>query len=212
MQEFVEIPANKKSIAKRQLVCDKGINDALYNINYKHENTIIRCSYYTVWKSMLNRCYNPIYHKKQPTYKNCSVCSEWLLFSNFRLWMETQDWKGKVLDKDILIKGNKEYCSEKCIFVSSDINNLLLDSKASRGNFKIGVSWYAPYSKYRSRCNIKGYGKHLGYYDTEQEAYSIYCIYKARLIEDLAENQLSTRLKNALILRAKSLTDIFEEE
>lgn len=40
--------------------------------------------YYETWKGMLRRCYSELYHKKEPTYKECSVCDEWLLFSNFK--------------------------------------------------------------------------------------------------------------------------------
>ena len=75
-----------------------------------------------------------------PTYKGCSVSEEWLRFSNFKRWMEKQDWDGKQLDKDILFEGNKVYSAETCVFVTSVVNSFTSDSGAKRGEWLIGVS------------------------------------------------------------------------
>ena len=76
-----------------------GINDADYTIKPTIENNRSKCMYYEKWIKMLQRCYSKSYQEKHPSYKGCSVCEEWLTFSNFKAWMETQDWKGKSLDK-----------------------------------------------------------------------------------------------------------------
>ena len=72
---------------------------------------------YHLWKAMLSRCYCTIMHGHRPTYKDVTVCDEWLNFQNFATWCESQEFfnakdeKGGVyqLDKDILIRGNKIY-------------------------------------------------------------------------------------------------------
>ena len=60
------------------------------------------------WYAMLNRCYNPL-SNRAAAYKNCSVCDEWLTFSNFKRWFDEHHVEGYELDKDILVKGNRVY-------------------------------------------------------------------------------------------------------
>ena len=83
---------------------------------------------YDTWKSMLERCYDPKYHEKEPTYIDCKVCDEWLCFQNFAEWFYDNYYEVEgermALDKDILNKGNKIYSPNNCIFVPQIINNL----------------------------------------------------------------------------------------
>lgn len=125
-----------------RLVSGVGINDANYSVCVvdKSTNKIVwSCPYYVKWANMLNRCYNKRYQKVQPTYKDKYVCEEWLIFSNFRAWMEDQVWDGLELDKDILVKGNKIYSPITCAFVPRKINMVLKDGKKSLENLPIGV-------------------------------------------------------------------------
>ena len=83
---------------------------------------------YDTWHSMLERCYYPKYQEKYPTYKDCEVCESWHNFQAFAEWYNDNYYEihGEVmcLDKDILIKGNKIYSPETCVFVPEKINNL----------------------------------------------------------------------------------------
>ena len=121
---FEEIPATQKSIDNRKLVYGVGINDADYQVNPTIDGSRVMCPAYSAWHSMIERCYSEKYHDKKPTYKECYVCDEWLYFLKFKSWMEKQDYKGKELDKDILIQGNKVYSPETRIFVDKTINVL----------------------------------------------------------------------------------------
>lgn len=124
-----------------KLVQGFGINDADYVVS-KYESwyeggerklkILWQCPYYVKWRSMLNRCYSARYHKNKPTYIGCYVCEEWLTFSNFKAWMETQDWERKELDKDLLMEGNKEYGPNFCVFISRELN-LFLDFTIGSG-------------------------------------------------------------------------------
>ncbi len=76
------------------------------------------------WKSVLERCYCPKWHKNKPTYKDCIVAESWHNFQNFAQWFEENYKEGFELDKDILLKGNKVYCSNLCCFVPAEINTL----------------------------------------------------------------------------------------
>ena len=94
----------------------------------------IRC--YKTWQSMLERCYSEKHLKKRPTYKDCYVCDEWLCYSNFKKWYDNNYYEIKdermCLDKDILIKGNKVYSPNTCVFVPNKINMLVLQNKNVR--------------------------------------------------------------------------------
>ena len=77
---------------------------------------------YTTWKNMLNRCYNPDYHKKYPTYIGCTVTKDWHNFQVFAEWFDEHYIEGYHLDKDIKDSGNKVYGPETCIFVTQSDN------------------------------------------------------------------------------------------
>jgi hypothetical protein len=70
---------------RNKLICGQGKNDSLVSIK--------GCQYYRKWSNMLHRVFGAKCHN----YVDASVCEEWLTFSNFKSWMETQDWHGKEL-------------------------------------------------------------------------------------------------------------------
>ncbi len=131
--QFIEIPASNKSLAFRKLVCGVGINDADYLTYPVIDGERVMCPIYRTWVNMIQRCHSHKCQSKHPTYKGCTTCKEWRLFSNFRAWMLTQDWQGKQLDKDILVKGNKIYSAETCCFVTQEEN--IIESSAKRYKF-----------------------------------------------------------------------------
>ena len=128
-------------LRNRGLVYGIAINDADYNVAVRVNGKVKMCPFYERWKNMIARCYCKSFQSRRPTYIGCTVCKEWLTFSNFKAWMEQQDWKGKALDKDILKKDNKEYSPEKCAFIDFSLNSFLCDCSSIRGEYPIGVSW-----------------------------------------------------------------------
>jgi hypothetical protein len=116
---FIEKSATKKSLSGRRPVYGVGINDADYITIYKSNGSTLTCPFYRRWKNMLSRCYDKKYLERNKTYKDCSVCKEWLTFSNFKAWMIKQDWRGNHLDKDITSQGNKVYSPNLCLFVTN---------------------------------------------------------------------------------------------
>lgn len=107
---------------KGTLLYGVGINDAEYQVNTTREKNskreiVWRCPYYQKWVNMLERAYGP----QRPTYKDVKVCPEWKSFTSFKSWMQTQDWEGKELDKDLRGDG-KLYSPEFCAFVSKKVN------------------------------------------------------------------------------------------
>ena len=113
---------------------------------------------YKTWKNMLRRCYDPYEINREPVYIDCYVCDEWLCFQNFAEWYYKNYYECNNeemhLDKDILIKGNKIYSPETCVFVPQRINSLFTKSDASRGKYPIGVSWHKASNKFMTQCSI----------------------------------------------------------
>ena len=184
---------------RNKLLYGVGINDADYNTQPYVDSKQVMCKYYSTWRDMLKRCYDSKYQIKYPTYIGCSVCDEWLTFSNFKKWMEIQDWENKCLDKDILAQNNKVYSPETCIFVTNAINLLFIKNDAVRGEYKLGVSFRKDSGKYLAHCNVNGKTKHLGYYLTEEEAYQVYKVFKQAHIRTLALEQTNLRLRDAML-------------
>lgn len=90
--------------------------------NYKaRENGKLTVRYNT-WADMIQRCYDPKWHKKKPTYRDCSVCEEWYNYQVFSEWFEKNYIEGFHLDKDIKVNGNRVYSPETCLFVSPKDN------------------------------------------------------------------------------------------
>ena len=189
MTDFIEIPASKKSLSFRRLIHGVGINDADYMTNPEINGKTITCPYYRAWSAMIQRAYSDRYHKVRPTYIGCSVVKEWRVFSNFRDWMEKQDWQGKQLDKDILIADNKEYSQNACIFVNQPINCLLTDSAAARGELPQGVLLRRDSGKYRARCSVNGKKRSIGQFNTIPEAEYAYLTFKSELIRKTAHEE-----------------------
>ena len=196
----------------RKLVYGVGINDANYvvqkwetigYVNGKQKKLIWICPFYQAWKSMLMRCYSAKYQNKKLTYIGCLVTDEWLTFSNFRAWMEKQDWQDNQLDKDLLIEGNKVYSADTCVFVSGMVNNFTTDRGNDRGEMLIGGCWNKGAEKFQSNCSNPFTKKqeYLGYFTCEQEAHEAWLTRKLELAYELAAIQEDSRVAEALINR-----------
>lgn len=160
---------------------------------------------YTTWFSMLRRVYCPKGHAKWPTYTGCSVDKRWLDFQDFAEWFENHEYsdRGYHLDKDLLIPGNKIYAPSTVCFVPGQLNSLLTDSGASRGQCLQGVCFHKRDNKFTAYMHISGKLKHLGNFDTEQEAYDAYKEAKERHVKNTAlkwANAIQWEVFKALML------------
>lgn len=174
------------------LVCGVGVNDAEYITQPKINGKQVCCPFYRVWHDMLTRCYSKKHQLKRPTYINCIVCEKWLTFSNFKTWMENQDWEGKHLDKDLLGDG-KLYSPETCCFVEGWLNNLFTNCNSS------GVCYVETKGKFKAQLSIKGRRKHLGYFDRRDKAIQKYSEAKCEYVTQLMVNYPNQRIKKAVL-------------
>lgn len=113
--------------------------------------------------------------------------------------------RGKELDKDLLVPGNKEYGENFCIFVEKRINGFITDCAAGRGMLPIGVyldktAKEKPY-KCNCSCVVTGKPKYLGKYATPEEAHEVWLDFKLQQAYILASSCTDERLAKALINR-----------
>lgn len=173
---------------------------------------------YSTWNDMLKRCYDEKYHKKHPTYIGCEASKWFHNFQNFGKWYDENyyevDNEKMCLDKDILIKHNKIYSPETCIFVPHTINSLFIKNNKSRGSSVIGTT--PVNGKYKAQCHLinpktgKSKNEYLGLYDTQEKAFEIYKYYKEKNIKEVADyykNEMPERLYNAMYNYEVEITD-----
>ncbi len=195
---------------KNILVNGVGVNDADYSVVVSKiidgvSVVVFRCPYYTKWRSVLERCYGKKLKSIRPTYEGCTVCKEWLYFSKFKAWMETQDWEGKHLDKDILVEGNKHYSPETCVFVSHELNCFVLSKDTSKRGLPTGVYLKKVTGKYVATGSDGPRSVYLGYYNTVEEAHRAWVEYKIQRVYEFKENGLEDKVVDALLLRYNSI-------
>jgi len=196
-----------------KLVHGIGINDGKYPA---------RCGdrmmkEYEVWRQMLNRCTENLWVVRQ-SYVGTTCSENFKSYTFFYEWCQEQVGFKNVdnggnswhLDKDILVRGNKVYSEDACVFVPLRLNNLLTKRKCSRGQFLIGVDFQAKTKKYRARCcdGISNY--YLGIFSMQEEAFQSYKTFKEHLIKEVAneyKERLDSRAYQALINYEVNITD-----
>lgn len=162
---------------------------------------------YSHWREMIKRCaFKP--------YDNCSCCEEWLRYSNFLDWFNSEDSgykEGYALDKNILVKGNTLYSPSTCCFVPQEINNLVQNNKQHRGKTPIGVKQMEN-GKYGVRPNKHFSTRGLGQFDTREDAFAQYKRLRENHIQEVAtqyynEGKITKRVYDALMKYEVEITD-----
>ena len=141
---------------------------------------------YDTWRRMLERCHCPKSLARNPTYMGCTVHPDWHNFQNFAEWFERQYfatcWQ---LDKDLIVEGNKVYSVDTCVFLPQQLNSLLNDCGATRGDLPQGVSRRR--NGYQAQLSIDGRLHQLGTYATPSEAFQAYKLAKEANVKRMAE-------------------------
>lgn len=182
------------------------LDRTLYNVGYigvgKYKpKDNLKC--YRTWENIIYRGDSKEYKSKYNTYENCIVCDEWHNYQNFADWFyknyyEIEEERMEI-DKDILIKNNKIYSPNTCIFVPRRINSLLIKNDKTRGKYLIGVDFHN--KKFRSRCMTLQGSIYLGHFDTELDAFTAYKNFKEKYIRQIANqyrNNIPEKLYTAL--------------
>ncbi len=186
----------------------------VYNMGYlgvgKYKSSInnIHSKSYKTWTDMLKRCYDPKYHIKKPTYKECWVHPVWCDFQFFAEWFEKNYVEGWHLDKDILKKGNTEYSDETCCFVPQEINGLFIKSNSRRGECPIGVTKRG--KRFEATLSKDSKFVYLGTYDSIEEAFQAYKEAKEDYIKEVAirwRKRIPNKVFESMIYYKVEITD-----
>lgn len=153
---------------------------------------------YRVWRGVLDRCFNTAFQEKEPTYKGCSICKEWLLFSTFKKWFDENYVDGFEIDKDLLSDINRKlYSPQTCVFLPMEINRFL-GGRSTKIEHNIPLGVLSSGNKF-----IAKHGRtYLGTFDTIKEAQDAYLKTKKEYTVMLAnkwKDKIEQRAYDALI-------------
>lgn len=174
-----------------RLVYGIGTNDRRYPTC--EGNTSIR--EYRLWKHMLYRCTESLWIK-YPTYTGTTCSENFKSYSFFYEWCQTQvgfrniDDKNRPweIDKDVLVKGNKVYSEDTCVFIPHKINSMLTKAEATRGEQPIGVYKHTKANIFQAACRgVSGSTKAIGVFDSAEKAFKAYKVFKESCIKQVAE-------------------------
>ena len=166
---------------------------------------------YADWNSMMKRCYSKTQIRN--SYKDKSINKSWWNFQIFADWATKQIGfkEGWHLDKDLLIKGNKEYSENSCVYLPQEINSFV--RRKRQNNLPVGVDVAFRYngtSYFRSQSVEDGKVIVLGAFETVEGAFSAYKEHKEMLAVKLAEKwkgKIDNRAYEALLNYQVEITD-----
>jgi len=190
-----------------RLVCGIGVNDGKYPSWFVGKAP----KEYALWNSLLKRCYSLSFKKGNPTYIGCSASENFRNFSYFHEWCQNQigfDQEGFQLDKDLILKGNKLYSEETCLFLPRELNALITTNRVSRGSLPIGVC--ANQGRFLAQCGYNSTSRYVGRFNTPEEAFAAYKRAKETFIKLQAEKwkaHIDPRAFAALMAYEVQITD-----
>lgn len=155
------------------------LSPALFGVGYlgvgKYVSSVrgVKTPEYVAWKGAMERGYCPKLKSKHLSYVDVEVCEEWHNFQVFAEWYVNHRFYGLGyhLDKDLLIKGNKVYSPETCCLIPVELNTFLNDNPAVRKSLPLGVTKRTIGNNYQAAMSIENTRKHLGFYNTPEEAH-----------------------------------------
>lgn len=165
----------------------------------------IKVLQYSTWLALLGRCYSEEESRKYFSYRNCVASENFKSYEYFYEWCTSQIGFGREgfrLDKDLLVKGNKVYGENTCIFLPNEVNLALISRKDYRGDCPIGVIQKGK-GVYEAAVRMgRGVRKVKGGFKTKEEAFIFYKSHKENFIHSLGEkyrNDIDPRAYEALI-------------
>ena len=182
---------------KDTLIYGVGINDSKTPVSSLVGGKRVNSKEYRLWNDMLRRCYSAAFHLSKPTYKGCTVCDEWLLFSNFKSWVAGMYGDGLHLDKDLLVEDNKVYSPETCLFVTPQVNAMIANSKIKYNGLPTGV-YIHTCGKYASQISKYKHIKHIGLFYDIEEALAAYNKERINYALELYKAEKNPTVKAAL--------------
>lgn len=144
---------------------------------------------YADWNSMLKRCY--VSKESRTSYKDKDVCEDWKCFQVFAEWATKQPNFGNVgwdLEKDLIVKNNKIYGPDTCVYLPREINSFIKRKRVNDLPLGVDIAYKyngTPYFRVQGREDGKNIN--LGSFYNIEEAFLTYKTHKEYLAKKLAE-------------------------
>ena len=195
----------------KRLLYGKGINDSEEFVRTNKKLDPI----YSQWANMMCRCFSEKYKRRRSLCNGCTVCDDWLVFSNFKKWCKDVGngyISGYCLDKDLILSGNKHYCPETCCFVPNEINTIINKQKRQRGTLPIGVTKDKKRNKYCAQISKHKKNVHIGTFNSPEDAYAAYKKEKESYVKEIARKyyisgSITQRVYDALMQYEININD-----
>jgi len=165
---------------------------------------------YAVWLAMMYRCYGE--NSRAVAYDDCTITEEWWNYANFRKWYREHyyDFSGATMeiDKDITVKGNREYGPSTCAIVPGFINLSVLNCEGKRGDHPMGIAKVSNY--YVVTGNTKSQKIKDMRFNTAEEAFAVYKAERERHLHKLGASmrgKIPEAVCNSLAAWTINITD-----
>lgn len=148
---------------------------------------------YAVWRGIFHRCYKDGPLGIKPYYTNCVVSEKWFDFQNFAGWLEPKKMHrfGWLIDKDLLVRGNREYGPDFCCLLPCVLNNNIQIRTKKISNLPVGVG------KSGNKFAAFLTKEYIGLFSTAEDAHRAYCNQKDKLIHTLAKEHRENLMPEA---------------
>lgn len=158
--------------------------------------------WYGRWKGVKSRTNGKKYRWNNSSYHDCTLHPEWENFESFAKWCDENCLNDSFhIDKDILVKGNKQYGPDTCCFVPPEINQLFTSFNHKANGLPQGVSYDIVNGLYW--VTVGKYKK--GYFNTAEEAYAALVETRVNVLNEYVEKYRS-ELKEHVIRAILSYT------
>lgn len=192
-----------------KLIYGVGFNDRKYPTSGSNR----KVREHALWKAMLQRCFEKKALEIRPTYSNCTVSENFKSYSYFYEWCQDQIGFNEfdvMLDKDLLIKGNRIYHEDYCLFLPRKINMALIKKESGRNGLPIGVYLNKKINRFVARCSVDGKTVYISSSKCPIEAFYKYKEFKEDYLRSLANeyrSMIDPRAYNALMNYTVEITD-----
>jgi hypothetical protein len=187
--EAVETDLSRES--KGVLNIDFKDRDGKWVLRFMMNGEFIQTRLGKLHNNMTQRCNKSgsLQNKHALSYKGTSVSEEFKDPQKFCDWVVQQPgWGlGYCLEKDVLLRGNREYSAEACVFLPAVINTAIIRSTPKKYTF-IKFSK----GKYHLNCDVGGKKILVTNIETKEAALQLYVTYKEKYLRKLAEEFKST--------------------
>jgi hypothetical protein len=137
------------------------------------------------------------------------ISEDFLTFSNFKKFMDKNDWQNKTLTRELHSIDNTYYSTDTCHFVCDDV--LALVKRKSFASDYVGLFYDARQDKFRATIFFRGKRIYCGTYKKADDARKAYFLKKSELLTLVAEKEKNQRNKKALFNMAEVYFDKSKE-